>query len=135
MACFRLGRPEDGWAVLKALLPQNHPTQVYRGEPHVLAADVSYAPGLEGRAGWSWYTGAAGWYWQAAVEELLGLQVRGGQAHPASQPALGLAGLFRGVAAARGDSSPLPSAAADGRLPAGRAGSGLGGIGSPGGRP
>ena len=79
MACFRLERPEEGWAVLKALLPQHHPTQVYRGEPNVLAADVSYAPGLEGRAGWSWYTGAAGWYWQVAVEELLGLHVEGGR--------------------------------------------------------
>ena len=28
-----------------------------------------------GRAGWSWYTGAAGWYWQIAVQELLGLKV------------------------------------------------------------
>lgn len=37
------------------------------------------APGLEGRAGWSWYTGAAGWYWQVAVEELLGLKLREGR--------------------------------------------------------
>ena len=79
MACFRLERPEEGWAVLKALLPQNHSTRVYRGEPNVLAADVSYAPGLEGRAGWSWYTGAAGWYWQVAVTELLGLHVEQGK--------------------------------------------------------
>lgn len=79
IACLRLGRVEDGWAVLRALLPQNHPTQVYRGEPNVLAADVSYAPGLEGRAGWTWYTGAAGWYWQGAVEHLLGLRVEEGR--------------------------------------------------------
>ncbi len=79
IACFRLERREEGWAILKALLPQNHSTQLYRGEPNVLAADVSYAPGLEGRAGWTWYTGAAGWYWQGAVEHLLGLHVEAGR--------------------------------------------------------
>ncbi len=79
LACFRLNRPEDGWAILKALLPREHPTQIYRGEPYVIAADVSYARGREGQAGWTWYTGAAGWYWQAAVEELLGLSLREGR--------------------------------------------------------
>ena len=79
MACFRLDRPEDGWAILNALLPENHPTDVYRAEPYVIAADVSYAPGRVGRAGWSWYTGAAGWYWQTAVQELLGLKVTEGR--------------------------------------------------------
>ncbi len=78
MACFRLDRPRDGWAVLNALLPENHPTGLYRAEPYVIAADVSYAPGRVGRAGWSWYTGAAGWYWQIAVRELLGLKVTEG---------------------------------------------------------
>ena len=75
MACFRLDRPADGWAILKALLPEGHRTDIYRAEPYVIAADVSYAPGRVGRAGWSWYTGAAGWYWQVAVQELLGLRV------------------------------------------------------------
>ena len=79
MACFRLDRPSDGWAILKALLPEGHETSVYRAEPYVIAADVSYAPGRVGRAGWSWYTGAAGWYWQAAVQELLGLKVAEGR--------------------------------------------------------
>ena len=78
LACFRLDRPGDGWEILKALLPEHHPTERYRGEPYVIAADVSHAPGREGRAGWSWYTGAAGWYWQVAVRELLGLEVREG---------------------------------------------------------
>ena len=79
MACFRLNRPGDGWAILKALLPEGHPTEIYRAEPYVIAADVSHAPGRMGRAGWSWYTGAAGWYWQVAVQELLGLKVSGGK--------------------------------------------------------
>ena len=79
MACFRLDRPKDGWAVLQALLPENHPTGIYRAEPYVIAADVSHAPGRVGRSGWSWYTGAAGWYWQVAVRELLGLKVAEGR--------------------------------------------------------
>ncbi|NBI08562.1 hypothetical protein D1641_00815, partial [Colidextribacter sp. OB.20] len=79
MACFRLDRPADGWAVLRALLPERHPTELYRAEPYVIAADVSYAPGRVGRAGWSWYTGAAGWYWQTAVRELLGLKLTEGR--------------------------------------------------------
>ena len=79
MACFRLDRQSDGWAILNALLPENHPTEVYRAEPYVIAADVSYAPGRVGRAGWSWYTGAAGWYWQTAVQKLLGLKVTEGR--------------------------------------------------------
>lgn len=79
LACFRLARPEDGWAILKTLLPECHPTQIYRAEPYVLAADVSNAQGREGQAGWSWYTGAAGWYWQTAVGELLGLRLREGR--------------------------------------------------------
>jgi len=79
MACFRLDRPAEGWAILKALLPEGHETEIYRAEPYVIAADVSYAPGRVGRAGWSWYTGAAGWYWQVAVQELLGLRVLEGR--------------------------------------------------------
>ena len=79
LACFRLDRAGEGWEVLRALLPEHHPTREYRAEPYVIAADVSSAPGREGRAGWSWYTGAAGWYWQVAVGELLGLKVREGR--------------------------------------------------------
>jgi len=73
LACFRLDRPRDGWDLLDAILPENHTLRTYRAEPYVLAADVSYSPGREGQAGWSWYTGAAGWFWQVAVGELLGL--------------------------------------------------------------
>ena len=40
----------------------------YGAEPFVLPADIAYAPGKEGRAGWSWYTGAAGWYYRLLRE-------------------------------------------------------------------
>ena len=69
----------EGWEILRALLPAHHDPAVYRAEPYVLAADVYSNPAHLGRGGWSWYTGAAGWYYRTAVEELLGLKLRGGR--------------------------------------------------------
>ena len=79
MACLRLGRAEDGWDILSMLLPENHDLRRYGAEPFVISADVYAAPGHEGEAGWSWYTGSAGWYFRAVTEELLGLHLRGGK--------------------------------------------------------
>jgi cyclic beta-1,2-glucan synthetase len=42
-----------------------------------MAGDIYSAPPYVGRGGWSWYTGSAAWMHRAAVETLLGLQVRG----------------------------------------------------------
>ena len=69
-ACFRQGRREDGLRLLRMLLPENHDPRRYEAEPFVLAADVSAAPGREGQAGWTWYTGSAGWFFRVAWEEL-----------------------------------------------------------------
>ena len=77
LALYRLGDAERGWTLLRALLPERHPTEVYQGEPYVLAADVYTAPAEAGRAGWTWYTGSAAWFCRAATERLLGLRVRG----------------------------------------------------------
>lgn len=79
LACFRLGWAEDGYGLLRALLPASHPQEVYKVEPYVLAGDVYAHPAHLGRGGWSWYTGAAGWYCQAAMKGLLGIEVRGGR--------------------------------------------------------
>ncbi len=82
LACFHMGWMDEGRNLLQALLPANHPQDVYRAEPYVLAGDV-YAHSLHnGRGGWSWYTGAAGWFYQAAVRGLLGLRVEGGRLIP-----------------------------------------------------
>jgi len=78
LACFCRGRTEEGYEVLHALLPADHPQEVYLAEPYVLAGDVYAHADHRGRGGWSWYTGAAGWYHQAAVQGLLGITVRGG---------------------------------------------------------
>ena len=79
LAWFRMEDPDRGWRVLKTLLPEHHPLEMYQGEPFVLAADVCRETGKEGTAGWTWYTGAAGWYWRVAVQELLGIRFRAGR--------------------------------------------------------
>lgn len=79
MACFKRGRTEEGWELLRALLPESRDLRRYGAEPFVLAADVCTAPGREGLAGWSWYTGSAGWYFRAVTECMLGLRLSGGK--------------------------------------------------------
>jgi cyclic beta-1,2-glucan synthetase len=49
----------------------------YRGEPYVVAADVSPAPLHAGAAGWTWYTGSAAWLYRLGVEILLGIRREG----------------------------------------------------------
>ena len=77
MALLREGAAEEGWQMLRALLPASHDPARYEAEPFVLAADV-YAGDASETAGWTWYTGAAGWYLRVAAEELFGLHLRGG---------------------------------------------------------
>lgn len=77
-----LGDGERAFELFHLLSPQTHtatPGEVakYAGEPYVMAADV-YAQGpYQGRAGWTWYTGAAGWMYQAALEWILGVRRTG----------------------------------------------------------
>ena len=68
MAMHRIGHTEQAREILRMLLPEGHDMERYGAEPYVLAADVYAAPGREGEAGWSWYTGSAGWFLRAARE-------------------------------------------------------------------
>ena len=83
MAQAQTGDAEAAWESFKALSPAHrsaHPTRgpVYELEPYVMAGDVYGAPPYIGRGGWSWYTGSAAWLYRAALETLLGLNVRQG---------------------------------------------------------
>jgi len=78
LSCYALGRGEDGFDLLRAFLPENHPQKTYLAEPYVLAGDVYSNPQHPGRGGWSWYTGAAGWFYQTALSGLFGLKIEGG---------------------------------------------------------
>ena len=79
MALLKTGQRERGAELLAALAPGEREARRYAAEPYVMAADVSAAQGLTGRAGWTWYTGSAGWYFRAVTESLLGLHMRDGR--------------------------------------------------------
>lgn len=79
MALLQSGKSEEGAALLLSLLPSKKDPAVYKGEPYVLAGDVSAAEGMIGRVGWTWYTGSAAWYYTTAVEELLGIKLKNGR--------------------------------------------------------
>lgn len=68
LAMVRAGLREDAEELIRAIMPENKPTETYRAEPYVLAGDVSAAEGQKGRAGWTWYTGAAGWMMEVVRE-------------------------------------------------------------------
>ncbi len=81
LALICMGDGARAHAALRMLLPPNHAdtpekVQNYRVEPYVMAADVYDRPGMAGRGGWTWYTGAAGWM-HVCVLALLGYERRG----------------------------------------------------------
>ena len=73
LACLRRGRRKDGLALLQLLSPgyEKRDLARYEAEPFVLPADISSAPGREGEAGWTWYTGSAGWFFRILTEEII----------------------------------------------------------------
>ena len=82
IAWCRLGKGEEAFELIELLNPLNHTRTIhearqYGGEPYVMAADVYTMEPHRGRAGWTWYTGAAGWMYQAGLEWILGLRRRG----------------------------------------------------------
>jgi cyclic beta-1,2-glucan synthetase len=81
-ALARQGESERAYSLLSLLNPVHHgdtrdAVERYQVEPYVVAADVYASPEHFGRGGWTWYTGAAGWMYRIALEDILGLQVRG----------------------------------------------------------
>jgi cyclic beta-1,2-glucan synthetase len=77
MAFARLGNGGRAVELLKLMSPIGRDPEKYVGEPYAAAADIYAAPGKEGRAGWTWYTGSAGWMYRIWLEEVLGFQLRG----------------------------------------------------------
>jgi cyclic beta-1,2-glucan synthetase len=70
MAFARDGQTERARALLNLINPAEicrDPVDAerYAGEPYALAGDVSAAAGIEGRAGWTLYTGSAAWFLRA----------------------------------------------------------------------
>jgi cellobiose phosphorylase len=63
--------------LINPVLHSNKNPDVYRVEPYVAVGDIYDTPGLEGRGGWTWYTGSAGWLYRLCIELFCGLQLRG----------------------------------------------------------
>ena len=77
-----LGNGDKAFELFRLINPIPHThtaveVRQYAGELYVMAADVYTAAPHAGRAGWTWYTGAAGWMYQAGIEWILGLRRRG----------------------------------------------------------
>ncbi len=51
--------------------------QRYKAEPYAIAADIYTARGQLGRAGWTFYTGAAGWFCKTVFEVFMGVDIDG----------------------------------------------------------
>ena len=82
MAFAELGEGDRAVELFNMLNPINHTAnragvQRYKVEPYVMAADVYGRSPHVGRGGWTWYTGSSSWMYRAAVEAILGLEVRG----------------------------------------------------------
>ena len=82
IAFARLGQGDKAAGLFSLLNPVNHTStrnglRRYKAEAYAVAADVySVAPHV-GRAGWTWYTGAAGWLYRAGLESILGFNLQG----------------------------------------------------------
>lgn len=50
----------------------------YKVEPYVIPADIYEAKGLEGRGGWTWYTGSSSWFNKIGLENILGFNIEKG---------------------------------------------------------
>ena len=79
MALFQVGRADEGYELARMLNPAVRcadPDKAarYGLEPYSMPADIYTHPGLEGRGGWSLYTGSAGWYYRALLGSFLGLR-------------------------------------------------------------
>ena len=76
------GQPDKGYELLEMLNPLKkycdaQTAKRYMTEPYFLAGDVYSAKGIEGRGGWSIYTGSAGWYYKTVLESVFGLKKLG----------------------------------------------------------
>ncbi|MDD3572395.1 MAG: hypothetical protein PHP07_05560 [Eubacteriales bacterium] len=81
-AAAQMGDSERSYRLFSMLNPINHALNredalVYKNEPYVMSADISYQAPITGRGGWSWYTGSSGWMYQGFLKDFLGLRKEG----------------------------------------------------------
>ena len=81
MALSILGFGNKAFEYLKMISPIEHSKtkqdiDKYKVEPYTIVADIYTTKGLEGRGGWSWYTGSASWFYKVALENILGFKIK-----------------------------------------------------------
>lgn len=81
MALTILGFGNKALEYLKMISPVEHSKtkqeiDKYKVEPYVISADIYSTKGLEGRGGWSWYTGSGSWFYKVAIENILGFKIK-----------------------------------------------------------
>lgn len=47
----------------------------YMVEPYVIVADIYSEDNLQGKGGWTWYTGASAWFYKIGIENILGFKI------------------------------------------------------------
>ena len=82
-AFTKLGEGDKAVEYFKMINPIEHSktkdsTKKYKVEPYVIPADIYEAKGLEGRGGWTWYTGSSSWFNKIGLEDILGFNVSNG---------------------------------------------------------
>ncbi|NMP37160.1 MAG: hypothetical protein GX051_03400 [Clostridiales bacterium] len=78
LALIENGDTDKGVKLLDMINPLNRAqTSEYMTEPYALTGDVYSAQGMEGRGGWSLYTGSAGWYYSTVLHNIMGLRREG----------------------------------------------------------
>ena len=83
MAYSKLGFGDKAVEYYRMVNPIEHSrtkdaARKYKVEPYVIAADVYGANNLQGRGGWTWYTGSSSWFCKVGLEDILGLKVKEG---------------------------------------------------------
>ena len=81
VAFSKLGFNDIAFELLEMLNPICHTDsetgmRKYKAEPYALAGDVYTNKDMYGRAGWSFYTGAASWYYKTTIENILGITIK-----------------------------------------------------------
>ena len=83
MAMLQNGMVRDGLELFRMLNPAHFCSDAarcaqYGAEPYALAGDIPAADRPIACTGWTLYTGSAAWMYRAAVEEILGIQLKNG---------------------------------------------------------
>ena len=79
MALAMLGMIDEAAGLIEMINPISHSenrisAQKYKIEPYCIPGDIYSNKYMQGRGGWSWYTGSSSWYYKVCIENILGLK-------------------------------------------------------------